>query len=634
MCEYVCNGTALFCIKNSEIQVEVYMLDILEEQPSSAQKRNWKRAVEKLDYAFQPIINIHSGVCYGYEALLRNFTEAGFQSIEDVFNQAYSDRKLFPLDLYLREKALEKFSCLPYHNRMKLFYNLDNRVLVMPDFSAERTTIILEKYDIHPGAVCLEISEKHDFETFILNDISSLNEIKNILNYYRQGLFRIAIDDFGSGLSGLEMLYHTEPDYIKIDRFFIKGIAGDPRKKLLLSSTLKMAHILGIMVIAEGVETIDEFYACKQIGCDFIQGYLIQRPTVALDELCEQYEIVKNLNSLDKREMRTDNKMIQDHLEYIEPISLSRSSSTLIDIDTVFETFRKHKVNSFFPVTNGNGEPVGVIREKDLKEYVYSPYGKDLLKNKTAGKITSFVSKIPVSDINTRVEKILEVFSIDAHSEGILITDNGSYIGYLSTNSLIKLLNEKNLAEARDQNPLTKLPGNTVINRFISTAIHETEEQYVFVYFDFDNFKPFNDEYGFRQGDRAILIFSDILKDMYNRKKCFIGHIGGDDFFAAFKCNEHTMDDIDMLIESAITRFSDDVISMYSPEHRQQGYTEALNRDGIRTSFPLLGVSAGILVVPSGPRTTTQEEMFTRLAHLKKQAKKSTSRKEKAVLDI
>ena len=633
MCEYACNIPVLCYTEKSTLQVEVYMLDILEELPSSSQKRNWKYAVEKLNFAFQPIVNIHSGVCYGYEALLRNYSEAGFESIEDVFNQAYKDQKLFPLDLYLREKALERFSRLPFHSRMKLFYNLDNRVLVMPDFSAEKTTKILGKYDIHPGAVCLEISEKHDFETFILNDITSLNEIKNILNFYRQGLFRIAIDDFGSGLSELEMLYHIEPDYIKIDRFFIKGIAGDPRKKLLLSSTLKMAHILGIMVISEGVETIDEFYACKQIGCDFIQGYLIQRPTMALNELREQYEIVKNLNSLDKRETRTDNKMIQDHLEYIEPVSLSRSSTTLIDIDTVFETFQRHKVNSFFPVTNGNGEPVGVIREKDLKEYVYSPYGKDLLKNKTSGRITSFVSKIPVSDINTRVEKILEVFSIDAHSEGILITDNGSYIGYLSTNSLIKLLNEKNLAEARDQNPLTKLPGNTVINRYVSTAIQETEEQYVFVYFDFDNFKPFNDEYGFRQGDRAILIFSDILKDMNNRKKCFIGHIGGDDFFTAFKYNEHTMDYIDMLIESAITRFSDDVISIYRPEHRQQGFIEALNREGVRANYPLLGVSAGILVVPSGPRTTTQEEMFTRLAQLKKQAKKSAAKKEKAVLD-
>ena len=67
-------------------------------------------------------------------------------------------------------------------------------------------------------------------------------------------------------------------------------------------------------------------------------------------------------------------------------------------------------------------------------------------------------------------------------------------------------LSEKNIAIARDQNPLTKLPGNTLITAYISETLNDLENTYVYVYFDFDNFKPFNDSYGFRIGDRAILL--------------------------------------------------------------------------------------------------------------------------------
>ena len=87
---------------------------------------------------------------------------------------------------------------------------------------------------------------------------------------------------------------------------------------------------------------------------------------------------------------------------------------------------------------------------------------------------------------------------------------------------------------ARDQNPLTKLPGNNSIGDHISASLEAQHPgRHTFVYFDFNDFKPFNDHYGFRQGDRAILLFAEIMQR--NLPGTFIGHIGGDDFFAAFE---------------------------------------------------------------------------------------------------
>ncbi len=105
----------------------------------------WLHAIETIDFAFQPIVNIHTGACYGYEALLRNHMEAtttlGVEpSIGAIFDSAYLSNVLHQVDLALREKAVEKFAKIGWHRRMKLFFNLDNRVLSSSDYQTGRTS--------------------------------------------------------------------------------------------------------------------------------------------------------------------------------------------------------------------------------------------------------------------------------------------------------------------------------------------------------------------------------------------------------------------------------------------------------------------------------------------------------------
>ena len=74
----------------------------------------WPSRLSRIEYAFQPIVNIHTGVCYGCEALLRNWEDAGIRSISRFFDQAYADGVLYSVDLALREKAIEKFARLEW----------------------------------------------------------------------------------------------------------------------------------------------------------------------------------------------------------------------------------------------------------------------------------------------------------------------------------------------------------------------------------------------------------------------------------------------------------------------------------------------------------------------------------------
>ena len=250
---------------------------------------NWNEIIEKLDYAFQPIIYSHTGKIYAVEALVRGVQDVnGLNCIDDLFDKAFNDDFLYELDLQLREKAISKFSNIDIEN-LKLFYNLDNRIIYNKKYSQGNTANILKKYNLDKNIICFELSEK--------GTAIEQNALSSMIQKYKESGYSIAIDDFGIGVSGLKLLYFSEANVIKLDRFFITNIDQDSKKKLFCSSIIEMAHIMGMLVIAEGIETIKEFYTCKDIGADFIQGYLAQHPTLNIKEIKNIYpNIVTLLN--------------------------------------------------------------------------------------------------------------------------------------------------------------------------------------------------------------------------------------------------------------------------------------------------------------------------------------------------
>ena len=116
----------------------------------------------------------------------------------------------------------------------------------------------------------------------------------------------------------------------------------------------------------------------------------------------------------------------------------------------VFARFASSSSGSCLPVVDGAGHPLGILRESRLKNYVYSPFGKDLIANKQLGRtMTEFVVKCPVIDLATPFDRMLAIFSATDHADGILITTNMVYRGFLSAHSLIRAVHEKNLDRAR-----------------------------------------------------------------------------------------------------------------------------------------------------------------------------------------
>jgi len=564
----------------------------------------WQERLNHLEFALQPIVHMHSGEIFAVEALLRKTDQIGFGGPASLFDSMAKERLLYQGDLLLREKAIQKFVTLENHSDYRLFYNLDNRVIDGSDRVTDDTNLLLHKYHLGRRNLCFEVSERHES--------SNTQQALQVSKHYRKQGYAIALDDFGSGSTSLQLLFDSGPQYLKIDRFFLTQICLNPKKKLFVAKLVNLAHLMGIKVIAEGVETEAEYFVCREVGCDFAQGFLIGPPELEATQIRQKSSLVSLLIQQDRR--KTKSSWLLDQLETLPAVSIHSSMLQVLDL------FRTHKALSFFPVLDAQEHPVGLLCEEDLKSYVYSPFGRELMQNRSAGIVVeNFINNCPQAPDNASIEELLEIYSLSDSAKGLLITGQGKYVGFLSSNRLLKLLSDRNIAQARDQNPLTGLPGNHKIGRYLQDTCAGLCPDLMLVYFDFDHFKPFNDKQGFREGDRAILLFAELLSKHLDNKASLIGHIGGDDFFAAFKSADY--EETYQLIKLVCSAFANDVESFYEPEDREKGYIEAKDREGNIGRFKLLRVSAAILEVKGGSAGVTLERISSATAVLKKGAK-------------
>ena len=545
---------------------------------------NWDEIIDKLDYAFQPIIYAQSGKLYAVEALLRNVQDIpNITTIDDLFDLVFSNDYLYEFDLLLREKAIKKFANINIPN-LKLFYNLDNRIIYNKNYSSGNTQKILTKYNLSKDKIIFELSEK--------GTSIEQNALSTMLQRYKQSGYSIAIDDFGIGVSGLKLLYFSEANIIKIDRFFISNIDQDSKKKLFCSSIIDMAHIMGMQVIAEGVETQKEFYTCKDIGADFIQGFLVQKPTKNINEIKPIYNDISNLILDDKRE--DQNKFIDEQfIDKIEPLPVN---SSLYDI---ILHFKKNTDHNFVPIIDEFRYFLGIIYESDIKKISYSQYGLSLAQNQNfSTTLLKYLKPALSVEMAWGIDKILEMYNLNfQNSLGIFITNSDKYLGFINLNSLLTMSYKRNIEIATNQSPLTKLPGNNQIEKFIANSFRNIQINTThIIYFDFNDFKPFNDIYGFRQGDRAILIFSELLQKRYP-KNSFIAHIGGDDFFVGL--TDFAFEDVFELTLDIQNEFEYSAKNLYSKEDKEIGYIVSKDRFGTTRNFNLLSVSCAIVEINS-----------------------------------
>ncbi|WP_434636825.1 EAL domain-containing protein [Sulfurimonas sp. NW7] len=386
------------------------------------------------------------------------------------------------------------------------------------------------------------------------------------------------------------------------------------KKKLMVRNITHLAIQLGIKVIAEGVETKEEYLTCKDIGCHLAQGYLIQKPTKNTQKIYQQYTNIIDIIKFDRR-ISDKNILLKNNIDKIQPLKLKTK------MNLVIEYFKKNQSVPIVPLVNSQNEPVGILLESDIKEFLYSPYGMSLLLNEqNNSKLENLLHPCGHADINSNTTTLIELFANNPESSGIIITKNSGYYGFLSAKAIINMMHQENMIQARDQNPLTKLPGNTMIEKYIY-KVSQSSASYLLCYFDLDNFKAFNDVHGFRNGDRIIQLFADIMRKELP-KDVFKAHIGGDDFFVAWENKDFTHNSFDMkMIENILEKFASSAKEFYNKKDKENGYIISKNRKEQTCRFPLLTASASLLITPEKKSCISEESINTILSCQKKVAK-------------
>lgn len=223
---------------------------------------------QQVSTLFQPIVSIEDGSVFGYEALARGPEDSQLYEAKDLFANAENQGYLSRLDQLASQLAVIRFQQreLP----AQLFINFSPDTLTADRRAMSDLVSFMGLQGMSPEQVVIEVTEH--------SPIDDVQKLCSAVDRYRKAGFKIALDDLGSGYSGLQLWSELKPDYVKLDRHFIQHIHLNDAKQYFVQSIQELAEKLGCLVIAEGIENRRELETVCRMGIPLVQGYYICRP--------------------------------------------------------------------------------------------------------------------------------------------------------------------------------------------------------------------------------------------------------------------------------------------------------------------------------------------------------------------
>ncbi len=557
----------------------------------------------------QPIVDLYTGSVFGYELLARGtgkyFTPA------KLFEAAQKWDLLQEVELACRRAALRKVAGLTVDNpHANFFINISPHTFSKPEFQAGFSMTNLSNYGISGQQLVLEITE-----TESVKDYEHFEEI--IKAYVQQG-FRIALDDFGSGHSGLITLVATSPHFLKIDREIVRGIHRSSYKQNLVKAISDFAENVGSSILMEGVETRDELRSAYRLGARFAQGFFLGVPEDAPSGLTG--EARQALNELKNEYVRKTFAVdVSIYKMITRPTTFSERSMNGEDLD---EFFRSNHTVGHVVVVDREDRPAGLITREYFYSRVSGRFGYALYRKKMIETLYKREMLVVEESTDLRVlGKLAMGRKDDELYEPVIVVDEaGTLVGTITMKKVIDRAFDTEVKFATNANPLTGLPGNVAINVWLEDLLRRPE--YTIAYLDLDRFKEYNDHYGFSAGDDMIKLLAVVVSDHIKEhivepeNPCRLGHVGGDDFvFLA----EHRL--LDSFFDTLCIRFDEQKKELFTEADVLRGTYEVLNRKGQIENVFLVTLSVAVvsdqnfLVAPHPGR------LGQTVAHLKRKIK-------------
>jgi len=224
---------------------------------------------DEVGVVFQPIVNVTTGRIEGFEALMRWATGDRSYSPADFIDIAEQSGLIVPLGAYVLDEACGQLAhwrrTIPSERDLYVSVNISPRQVQLSNI-VDTVDEALRRNDLPASALWLEITE-----SVTLDDTVTTTAVMNGL----RGLgVQLAIDDFGTGYSSLSYLRRFPISRVKIDRSFVADLGDDADAHSLVAAVMSVSHIIGLDVVAEGVETIEQQRRLVDLGCSKMQGYL------------------------------------------------------------------------------------------------------------------------------------------------------------------------------------------------------------------------------------------------------------------------------------------------------------------------------------------------------------------------
>lgn len=531
---------------------------------------------------FQPIVALRQCKIIGYEALSRGPAGSRLANPEALFQAARENDRLWDLELLCRRRALERATLLGLTGN--LFLNVDPQVVNDRKFRIGITAELLARSSISPHQIIFEITEK----TAILD----YGAFCQTLRHYTDQGYRIALDDTGAGYSGIRTIAETKPHFIKLDMELVRDIDKDGFRQAVCSNLVALSQLTNMRVIAEGVETWDELRVLARLGVEYVQGYLLGRPSAILqdipEEMKQQMAEAFRVNSPRLQTAQTFEVGLIARMD--EPVAPEATGSQVV------QRFEQGKEQGLVVVAEG--KPVGLIMKHACNAMLATPYGNSLFLKRPASLMMDRAPLIvdfaqPIAEVSSLAMARREENLYDY----IIVTREGEYLGVVTVKRLLEHATQLELNYARHLNPLTGLPGNLLIEDRLTCAAQSCRDVAV-IYVDIGNFKAYNDVYGFENGDRIIQLLAKLLAEgahSWFSESAFIGHVGGDDYILVI---DPLCLDLQPFCREIISAFDQAVAGCYNLEHYQQGFVWTADRDGTMRALPLMCLSMAVVQGP------------------------------------
>ncbi len=554
----------------------------------------------RITMLYQSVINFTDGAVMGWEAFMRGPENSFFHLPETLFMYAEKTGESLHLDRDCRRLALQNLGVI--HNDQHLFINVHPLSLGDPNFTAETAAREVRTCGLEPGNVILEFTERHGFQ--------DIQYLVKTLEGFRSAGFHIAVDDVGTGPSSLRLISQLRPDYIKIDVSVVENIDADPFRRVMVESLAYLAERIQARLIAVGIETETEFSSLVSMGIFGGQGNYLAPPTIHKSDQPVDIPVKANFSkenlltwkcSLPIRELAVNSIVTSPHtaVRDVKDMLTDKPPQTSV-------------------VVAQNDKPVGLLMQYSMDRSLSTKFGMSLYFSREISRImdTSPLIVDEAMPIEEVARKAMERQNTKIYDD-IVVTCKDKLLGVVSVQRMLDTLAQTQVELAKGANPLSGLPGNVSIEMAIENrARNRTPTSLIYV--DLDNFKVYNDVFGFERGDRIILLTAQAIGDATRHnggENDFVGHVGGDDFVILADPNH-----AEAICTKAMQEFARHTPSLYRRDDLERGYIVGKGRDGKTARYPLASLSIAIIDCDFTP-PFNMELLSQKVAEVKKAAK-------------